>query len=67
MAVAPQDEAPEAAFERVLAMRQDVIARAPEATDLSLGMTGDFEEAIHAGATHLRIGSAITGNRPVAP
>ena len=67
MAVAPQHEAPEAAFERVLGMRQDVLARAPEATDLSLGMTGDFEEAIHAGATHLRIGSAITGNRPVAP
>jgi uncharacterized pyridoxal phosphate-containing UPF0001 family protein len=28
-------------------------------------MTGDFAEAIAAGATHLRIGSAITGPRPV--
>ena len=28
-------------------------------------MTADFAEAIAAGATHLRIGSAITGPRPV--
>jgi len=27
-------------------------------------MTHDFADAIAAGATHLRIGSAITGNRP---
>jgi uncharacterized pyridoxal phosphate-containing UPF0001 family protein len=27
-------------------------------------MTADFAEAIAAGATHLRIGSAITGPRP---
>lgn len=67
MAVAPQDQAPAAAFERVVALQGVVTSRAPNATDLSLGMTGDFEEAIHAGATHLRIGSAITGNRPPAP
>jgi len=34
------------------------------ATWISAGMTGDFVEAIDAGATHLRIGSAITGPRP---
>jgi len=28
-----------------------------------LGMSGDFVEAISRGATHLRIGSAITGKR----
>lgn len=67
MAVAPQDQAPAAAFERVVALQDVVTSRAPLATDLSLGMTGDFEEAIQAGATHLRIGSAITGNRPPAP
>jgi uncharacterized pyridoxal phosphate-containing UPF0001 family protein len=27
-------------------------------------MSGDFREAVLAGATHLRIGSAITGPRP---
>jgi len=67
MAVAPQDVDPAEAFTRVLALQDVVTSRVPEATDLSLGMTGDFEEAIHAGATHLRIGSAITGNRPPAP
>ena len=36
-----------------------------DATWISAGMTGDFEAAIHAGATHLRIGTAITGPRPV--
>ena len=67
MAVAPQDQAPAEAFERVLSLQGAVTSRSPSSTDLSLGMTGDFEEAIHAGATHLRIGSAITGNRPPAP
>ncbi len=31
---------------------------------LSMGMTGDFEQAIASGATHLRIGTAIFGERP---
>jgi uncharacterized pyridoxal phosphate-containing UPF0001 family protein len=29
-----------------------------------MGMSGDFAEAIAEGATHLRIGAAITGKRP---
>jgi uncharacterized pyridoxal phosphate-containing UPF0001 family protein len=29
-----------------------------------MGMSGDFETAIRAGATHVRIGSAIFGARP---
>jgi uncharacterized pyridoxal phosphate-containing UPF0001 family protein len=29
-----------------------------------MGMSGDYREAILEGATHLRIGTAITGNRP---
>jgi uncharacterized pyridoxal phosphate-containing UPF0001 family protein len=36
----------------------------PDADWISAGMTGDFPEAIAMGATHLRIGSAITGPRP---
>lgn len=35
----------------------------PSATAISAGMSGDFEEAIKFGATHLRIGTAITGPR----
>jgi uncharacterized pyridoxal phosphate-containing UPF0001 family protein len=65
MAVAPQDEEAATAFERVRALQEGVLARAPHATNLSMGMSGDFAEAISAGATHLRIGTAITGKRPV--
>ena len=31
---------------------------------LSIGMSGDFEEAIASGATHIRVGSSILGSRP---
>ncbi|GAA1736293.1 YggS family pyridoxal phosphate-dependent enzyme [Microbacterium paludicola] len=64
MAVAPLDEAPTAAFERLAGYSDRVRAVVPEATWISAGMTGDFAEAIACGATHLRIGSAITGPRP---
>ena len=64
MAVAPLDEDPAAAFARVHESAQRLRAVAPGADWISAGMTGDFAEAIAAGATHLRIGSAITGPRP---
>ncbi|MGF2947711.1 YggS family pyridoxal phosphate-dependent enzyme [Microbacterium alcoholitolerans] len=64
MAVAPLDEEPAAAFARLRAVSDGVLRLAPDATWISAGMTGDFVEAIDAGATHLRIGSAITGPRP---
>jgi uncharacterized pyridoxal phosphate-containing UPF0001 family protein len=47
-------------------MREPRCARVvPDATWISAGMSGDFAEAIAAGATHLRIGTAITGPRPL--
>lgn len=64
MAVAPQEEDPRAAFERVRGYSESLQGVAPGARDLSMGMSGDFVAAIEAGATHLRIGSAITGKRP---
>lgn len=64
MAVAPQDEDPRIAFERVRGYSQALQSVAPGARDLSIGMSGDFIPAIEAGATHLRIGTAITGKRP---
>lgn len=64
MAVAPLDEAPADAFARVARLSERLRAIDPDARWISAGMTGDFEEAIAAGATHLRIGSAITGPRP---
>ena len=36
----------------------------PSATWVSAGMSADFGEAIRHGATHVRIGSALLGNRP---
>lgn len=64
MAVAPLDEPAAPAFERLARLSELVQTIAPEATAISAGMTHDYVEAIAAGATHLRIGSAITGNRP---
>ena len=67
MAVAPlpEEEPAASAFERLRGYAERVRALDPRATGISAGMTHDYAEAIAAGATHLRIGSAITGNRPV--
>lgn len=65
MAVAPLDEPAERAFARLAETARMVRAVDPGADWISAGMTGDFVEAIAAGATHLRIGSAITGPRPL--
>ena len=64
MAVAPLGEEPAAAFDRLRGYAERVRTVVPDAHWISAGMTGDFVEAIRAGATHLRIGSAITGPRP---
>lgn len=34
--------------------------------DISMGMSADFEDAIRVGATHVRVGSALFGERPAA-
>ena len=64
MAIAPLGEEPAAAFARLAEIRAELVARRPEATWLSAGMSNDFEAAIEAGATHVRVGSAILGARP---
>jgi pyridoxal phosphate enzyme (YggS family) len=64
MAVAPLGEPPRAAFARVRTLSEGVQRLAPGAGALSMGMSHDYREAILEGATHLRIGTAITGNRP---
>jgi PLP dependent protein len=64
MAVAPLGEDPAAAFERLAAIRRDFLVDHPAADWLSAGMSGDLEHALHAGATHVRVGSAILGSRP---
>jgi pyridoxal phosphate enzyme (YggS family) len=64
MAVAPLGADPTEAFGRLAAIRRDFLDRHPDATWLSAGMSGDLEAAIGAGATHVRVGSAILGPRP---
>jgi len=64
MAVAPLDEDPAEAFDRLARIRADFLADHPEATRLSAGMSGDLEQAVAAGATHVRVGSAVLGSRP---
>ena len=64
MGVGGLDVAPEREFERLAQLSGQLQQLAPRADRLSMGMSGDFETAIAYGATHLRIGTAITGNRP---
>lgn len=66
MAVAPLGEDPRRAFSRVRNASEELRTIAPKAHGISAGMSGDYREAILEGATHLRIGTAITGNRPPA-
>jgi pyridoxal phosphate enzyme (YggS family) len=64
MAVAPLDEDPAAAFDRLARIREVFVAEHPDATVLSAGMSGDLEAAVARGATHVRVGSAVLGPRP---
>ena len=52
------------AFERLSAVSEALRQEHPEATFVSAGMSEDLEEAVRAGATHLRVGSAVLGTRP---
>lgn len=63
MGVAGLGVEPAVDFARILNASQEVQTLSKSATFISAGMSGDFEEAIGFGATHLRIGTAITGKR----
>jgi len=64
MAVAPLGAEPRRSFALVAELGAQMQAIAPAARYLSMGMSQDYADAIAEGATHLRIGTAITGNRP---
>jgi uncharacterized pyridoxal phosphate-containing UPF0001 family protein len=63
MGVAGLGIEPEVDFDRILQSSISLQEISPESHFISAGMSGDFEKAIGFGATHLRIGTAITGNR----
>jgi hypothetical protein len=64
MAVAPLGGYADAAFARLAVVSAELAADFPEATGISAGMSGDLEQAIAHGATHLRVGSDVLGARP---
>ncbi|HEX4257355.1 MAG TPA: YggS family pyridoxal phosphate-dependent enzyme [Streptosporangiaceae bacterium] len=63
MAVAPLGVPAARAFAGLDAAAAAVRAVQPAATMISAGMSGDLEAAVEAGATHLRIGTALLGDR----
>jgi PLP dependent protein len=63
MAIAPLTMEPADAFARLLVSAEAVRAVGPDAMVISAGMSGDLEAAVEAGATHLRIGTALLGDR----
>ncbi len=50
-------------FIRLRGLRDDLLPSFPNLKQLSMGMSGDFEVAIEEGATIVRVGSAIFGER----
>lgn len=58
MCIPPADDDPRPHFEMLAALRDRLAL-----TELSMGMSADFEAAIAAGATIVRVGSAIFGHR----
>jgi PLP dependent protein len=64
MAVAPLGWEPDAAFARLAAVSARLRIAFPGADWISAGMSGDLESAISHGSTHVRVGSALLGNRP---
>ena len=63
MAVAPLGRDPRDAFAPLRGLSEVLQAVSPCATVVSAGMSGDLEAAVACGATHLRIGTALLGNR----
>ncbi|MGJ5896245.1 YggS family pyridoxal phosphate-dependent enzyme [Streptomyces sp. V2] len=53
-----------AAFQRLMDLSTDLRRSHPAATMVSAGMSADLEQAVAAGATHVRVGSAVLGVRP---
>ncbi|TVL91003.1 YggS family pyridoxal phosphate-dependent enzyme [Streptomyces sp. SAJ15] len=55
---------PRAAFDRLLEISSSLRVTHPAANMVSAGMSADLEEAVAAGATHVRVGTAVLGVRP---
>jgi hypothetical protein len=58
----PEDSRPY--FRRLRGLGERVRERYPGAVELSMGMSADYEVAVEEGATMVRIGTALFGERP---
>jgi uncharacterized pyridoxal phosphate-containing UPF0001 family protein len=56
-----------ARFRQIRELRDDIIAAGIAMDTLSMGMSDDLEAAIAEGATMVRVGRAIFGDRPAPP
>ncbi|ACV25638.1 YggS family pyridoxal phosphate-dependent enzyme [Kangiella koreensis] len=66
MALPPKQTDPQTQFqqfERIHSVYQELQAEYPQLDTLSMGMSGDYEPAILAGSTMIRLGTAIFGER----
>lgn len=63
MGVAPYPGDPDEAFARLQALSERLRADHPRADRISAGMSGDLEQAVAHGATQVRIGGAVLGQR----
>jgi PLP dependent protein len=63
MAVAPLGQDPDTAFARLAEVSSRLAAAHPGADVISAGMSGDLEQAVRHGATHVRIGTSLLGRR----
>lgn len=63
MAVAPREAPPERAFAELAGLAATLRASHPAAVEISAGMSGDLEAAVAAGATYVRVGTALLGLR----
>jgi pyridoxal phosphate enzyme (YggS family) len=63
MAVAPLGMPPAAAFGKLRTVAEEIRSAHPGAVMISAGMSDDLEPAIEAGATHVRVGTALLGSR----
>jgi pyridoxal phosphate enzyme (YggS family) len=63
MAIAPLGVPPRPAFGRLRQVAELVRSAHPGAIMISAGMSGDLDEAIAEGATHVRVGTALLGGR----
>ena len=68
MAMAPLTDDVDAqrrVFARLFALREELVGQGFRLPELSMGMTNDFEAAVEEGATMVRLGTALFGERPI--